>query len=115
MAREESLKSISLEAGADLSAKQYLFGVVDSNGKLVVAGAKAKVAGVIQNNNIAGEATTVGFQGVSKVKAGAAITAGAEVESDAAGKAVTLTDGKSVGIALESATADGQIISVLLK
>lgn len=46
---------------------------------------------------------------------GAAVTAGATLKSDASGRAITwATSGAKVGIALEAATASGQMIEVLL-
>jgi hypothetical protein len=49
------------------------------------------------------------------VEAGAAISKGATVKSNAAGKAITwATSGAKVGIALEAAAGDGSFIEVLL-
>ena len=46
---------------------------------------------------------------------GAAVAAGATVKSDASGRAITwASSGAKVGLALEAATAAGQMIEVLL-
>lgn len=112
MAREEALKSITLKAGADLSAKQYRVGALNASGDVVVAGEKARAVGIIQNNPKEG-ATTVGINGVSRVIAGDVIPCG-PVQSDADGAVVPYTDGEIVGDVCEPASAAGQIISIIL-
>ena len=117
MAFEESVESITREAAADLSAKQYFFMSIDSNGRINSTGAGLQADGVLQNDPAAlGRAGTLGFDGVSKVVAAAAIAKGALVASDASGKAVTAATGNRVlGIALEAATANNDIIAVNLR
>lgn len=107
---------IPLEASADLSANQHRFLVVDANGQVAVAGAGVLAVGVLQNDPAAqGEAATVMLDGVSKVVAGAAVTSGAEVASDASGRAVTAATGNRVnGIALETCANAGEVIAVAL-
>lgn len=51
---------------------------------------------------------------VVPVETGAAIAAGAEVESDATGRAITLATGKACGICLNAPSAAGQIAIVAL-
>lgn len=101
-------------AGADLTGSQYLFVVVDSNAKVVVAGDGVAVDGVLQNNPDSDQAATVhGVGSVSKVKAGAIVAKGALVGSDAAGKAVAATSGEYIaGRALTAAGAADEVISV---
>lgn len=113
MAREEALKSITLKAGADLSAKQYRVGALNASGDVVVAGAKARAVGIIQNNPKEG-AVTVGINGVSRVVAGDAIPSCGPVQSDATGAVVPYTDGEIVGDVCETASAAGQIVSIIL-
>jgi len=63
----------------------------------------------------AGERIAVDVIGTVTVESGAAVTAGATLKSDASGRAITwATSGAKVGIALEAATASGQMIEVLL-
>lgn len=60
-----------------------------------------------------GEQAGVDAQGVLLVEAGAAVTAGVEVQTDVSGRAITLAAGISLGRALDAATAAGQFIRVL--
>jgi hypothetical protein len=117
MAFDISGVDITLEAGADLSAKQYFLVAIASDGQIDPAGDGANVDGVLQNDpDDAGKAATVRISGVSKVVCGAAITKGDKVASDAAGKAVTAASSdRVIGRALQTTTADGQILAVLLK
>jgi len=105
-------------AGADLSAKQYTFvtcnGVTaDGENRTVVSpAAGGKVDGVVINNPQNTRAATVVVFGRTKVKAGGAIAAGAEVQTDANGRVVAATGTNiRVGKALEAAVAN-QIITV---
>ena len=101
-------------AGADLSSAQHRFVVVNSSGKVVLAGAGVVVDGVVQNNPEADQAATVwGVGSASKVEAGGAIAAGALVTSNATGQALTAASGNYIaGRALLAATGGGQLISV---
>ncbi len=117
---DEFLYSITLEAGEDLSAEQYRFVDIDTARarSCVVTGdgGTARTVGVLQNApDAVGNAATVGVQGVSRVEAGAAVVVGALVSADATGKAVTATTGERVlGVALEAASATGEIIPIKL-
>lgn len=114
---EQKLKTITLEAGQDLSAKQNYFVSLASDGQIDPTGDGANAEGVLQNAPAwAGAAATVAIEGVSQVIAGAAITRGASIASDSSGKAKTAATGNRVlGKALDAAAADGDIIRVLLK
>jgi hypothetical protein len=81
---------------------------------LVNTGDGEFAVGVLEDApSAAGEVASVVIGGVAKVKAGAAITAGAAVASDSAGEAITAaTADIRLGIALETA-ADGDIISIV--
>jgi hypothetical protein len=117
MAYEEALECITLEAGADLSAKQYFFVTqAAGDGQVDPTGDGALANGVLQNKpDTAGKAATIGVRGVSKVSAGAAITRGDIVASDTNGEAVTVGSGDyPLGRALEAATAAHDIIAVEL-
>lgn len=80
------------------------------------AGADANTLGVARfAAAAAGEKIPVDVLGTAVVEAGAAVAAGATVKSDASGRAITwVTSGAKVGLALEAATAAGQMIEVLL-
>lgn len=116
----------TLVAGADLSAAQYRFVKTDANGQVVLAGAGEPVTGVLQNKPAAGQAAQVRIYGVTKVVAGGAVGEGTLVAADASAKAVAatvttadtttgaLTGSHVAGIALGSAGAADEIVSVAL-
>lgn len=116
MARDEALTSITLEAGQDLSAKQYFFVSMSSDGQIDPTGDGAAAIGVLQNDpSAAGRAAEVGIAGRTMVKAGGTIAAGAQVASDAAGEAVTAASGDVVlGTALQSAV-DGDTFAMVFQ
>ena len=70
MAFEQSKLTITLEAGADLSAKQYYFVAVDTSGKAVLTGDNGNPVGVLQNKPTAGQAASVCVYGVTKLYIG---------------------------------------------
>lgn len=81
------------------------------NIKVAQAGAGAKALGVAAYDAAAdGDKITV-YTGrfVVPMTAGANITAGVEVESDAAGKPITLASGRSNGIAVSTATTGNTV------
>lgn len=81
------------------------------SGALCTAGAKA--LGTVQADTEADNVAPVSVLGICLITAGAAVTAGAEVESDASGRAVTLAAGASNGFALDTATASGDVIRIV--
>ena len=105
------------EAGEDLSEKQFYIVQMDSSGDMEVAeSATDLLLGVLQDKPESGQAGTYRHKGTSKVVASAAIAIGAYVTTTNAGKAVTTTTqgNKVIGIALEAAAADGDIIEIQL-
>jgi len=78
------------------------------------AGAAANTLGVARTAAAPNEGLTVDVIGTAVVEAGAAIAAGAAIETDATGRAVTKAAGVTVGRALQAATAAGDFIEVLL-
>lgn len=93
--------------------------VANTNATLLgvsTATAGAKVFGVAVNDAASGSRLPVihGPGHVVPVTSGAAVEAGAEVESNASGQAVTLTTGKSAGVALSTTTGSGQDLFVQL-
>jgi len=133
VAYEESLRSITLNADSSIgiytgvpgtagaanpnSGKQYHF--VKVTGVHICGLADAddlNVVGVLQNKpQGVGHAATVGFQGVSKVVSDVAITAGSPIKVSADGQAALAGSGPTVGIALTTTAAAGDLVSVLLK
>ena len=117
MAFEGNLRTIpGVVASADLSAHQFKFVNISATGAALITTAGGIVDGVLQDKPSAlNRAASVAYSGVSKVMAGAAVTQGARVMSNATGKAITATATNNIsGTALEAASADGNIIAVLL-
>lgn len=73
------------------------------------ATAAGKVLGVAAFDAAVGAQVSVIGTGVVPVTAGAAITAGAEVEVGTGGKAITLASGKAVGRALTTAANNADV------
>ena len=101
MSVEKGLQQVSFPAGADLSAKQYFFVEMASDGEVTAVNAATdKIIGVVQNKPAAAaRAAAVGIGGVTKVAmsstaAGAAITRGDQLVANTAGRAVKF-DGSS--------------------
>lgn len=118
MSNENSVVTVTLEAGQDLSTKQYLFHAMATDGQIDPCGTQGiDSVGVLQNKpDAAGKAAEVAVAGIAKVIAGGVINPGALVMTDNTGKAVAATStnialGRHVGT---SAAASGDIIPVLL-
>jgi len=102
-------------AGEDLSAAQFKFVTLESDGQVDLADAAGENAiGVCLVGGAAGAAVTVAVSGKVMVEAGDTIAAGAAVQTDGNGDAITAATGDVVmGYALE-AGVDGQIIAIEL-
>lgn len=107
MKTEKILLAVTIAAAASLSRFRF----VDYSGNVASAGERA--LGVPSTDFSTGEQASVATHGELLVEAGAAIAAGAEVESDASGRAVTKTTGVAFGVARDAASAAGDIIRVL--
>lgn len=119
MATEQKLFTVSINANADLSAKQYyILALSNSSGeaRVAVAGVDDYLVGVLQNvPAAAGRAAEVAVAGISKVVLGGSVTAGDKITADSAGKGITNGSGDAytIGKALASGSS-GDIIPVLL-
>ena len=115
MAYEQSLTTVSLEAGSDLSTKQY-YAVKITTLKLAVANGAGGMLGVLQNDpSASGAPGTVAISGITKWLAGGAVTAGSYIAVDTNGKCVNAVSGDiAEGIAMITGV-DGDVVSVLLK
>lgn len=101
---------------------RVLTGTVTGGQLVTVAGAVAGAGaadwlGVAAFDGVSGDLIGVYSEGVQRLTAAAAITAGARVKCAAAGQVTTLTAGSDaydtqVGIALEAASAQGDLIAV---
>ncbi len=103
----------TLTAASDLTAKQFCFAKVSGVNQADLALAADKAIGIIQNKPAINTAVELMVNGVSKVLAGAAVTAGAAVGPDATSRAISAPT-NIVAVALETATAAGQLIAVLI-
>lgn len=106
--------SFTLVSNADFTASQFRFVDVNAAGKAVAPAAGGRCVGVRNNKPKLNEAVTIVHSGISIVEAGAAITVGGNVQTDALGQAIPLAAGISQGVALESASGAGVKIAVLL-
>ncbi|AVO60651.1 capsid cement protein [Pseudomonas chlororaphis] len=107
MKTQQPVLTTSVVAVVDLS--RYLF--AGFTGDLCAAGAKA--LGTVEADTEADSVAPINVLGICLVIAGAAVAAGVEVESDASGRAVTLTTGKANGITMDAATAAGDVIRIV--
>ena len=107
MKTEKILLAVTIAAAAALTRFRF----VDFTGNVASAGERA--LGVPSTDFDTGEQASVATHGEILVEAGAAIAVGAEVESDASGRAVTKTTGVAFGVARDAAAAAGDIIRVL--
>ena len=115
MAVMQSRDTRTFIAGEDLSSAQFKFVTLEADGQIDLADAAGeRVLGVLENQPTAGKAATVYMTGKVMVVAGAAVTAGDEIQTDAAGDAIpALTGDVVVGYALEDAV-DGQVFAMEL-
>lgn len=107
------------QSNAVFSLTTTLSGTVAAHRFVTVAGAQAgadaNTLGVARSGGGSGDKITVDVLGTAIVEAGAAISAGATLETDSSGRGVTwATSGPKVGIALEAASGAGVFIEVLL-
>lgn len=92
MAYEIPVLMHSRRAAGDLTAKQYHFVKLDSNGDVVIcAGATDVPYGVLQNAPDEGETAEIMLLGISKVKADGTIAVGALIGTSADGQADSKT------------------------
>jgi hypothetical protein len=115
MAVMQSRDTRTFIAGEDLSSAQFKFVTLESDGQIDLADAAGENAiGVLLNDPAAGEAATVAISGKVMVTSGGTIAAGAQIQTDASGDALTAAAGDVVlGYALEAAV-DGQVFAIEL-
>ena len=102
-----------LTADGNLTAGQVVYISGDMKVKATTAASKA-VLGVAMFDAKSGEPVAVECEGLFKLTASAAITAGSQVESAAGGKVAAAGSSvtKVIGIALNAAAADGDTVFV---
>lgn len=116
MAYTENRQTVTLEAGQDLSAKQFYFVSVSADGQVDPTGDGAHADGVLQNDpDTAGHAAEVDIGGITKVYCGGVVTRGGAVASDTNGAAVNAASGDVIlGTALETG-ASGSVIAMIFQ
>lgn len=117
MAYESTLALLgTLTASADCSAKQYRFAKSSGAGTFTFAAARTDaLTFIIQNAPASGAVGSLAFGGVSKIEAGAAVTATDRLTSDSIGRGITASGDDSVGaIALDTAAGAGEFIPCLV-
>ena len=112
-----------LKSAADLSGNQYCAVRLTATANQInlasevagVSGVGKRGIGILQNKPKTNEAATVAYMGLSKWVSGNTVTAGALVTYNSSGKCLDAVSGDLVmGTALDAATVDGQVISVVL-
>ena len=108
-----NLVNKKLVAGANITKGQVVYVSGDMTVSPTTAASKA-VIGVAMFDAKSGDPIAVECEGLMKLTASAAITAGSQVESAAGGKVATVggTVTKVIGIALSSASKDGDDVIV---
>ena len=111
MTQHRPILSLTLTASAAVKPHRA---VSTSGAHVSTAGNEA--FGVAEYGAKAKETFAVITLGTAKVEAGAAISKGGDIMADANGKAIAKTTaGKRLGIALQAASASGDVIEVFLK
>jgi len=115
MAIEDSGFSQSLEAGADLSAKQFYACKLDSNGRAVLCGAgDPLIAGVNLGTPVVGEAASFGLLGLFPVKLGGTVAVGDKLTPDGTGAFVKAYGADAVAGIAQEAGVSGNIITAMI-
>jgi hypothetical protein len=115
----QPLKHTFVAAG-DLSAKQYHFVKLDTDGKVVIVAAITdKPIGVLQNNPASGEEAEVVICGITKVSADSSINEGDLIGTSSDGQADTIAAGTDttvyvVGQCLLAAGAAARIGTIVV-
>jgi hypothetical protein len=119
MPNEDKGKTITLTAAADYSAAAARYFPVKITGanEFTACAAGEKSVGFAQLPAKQYEADQIMINGITFAKASAAISAGADIAAAGTYKIRTAngTTDNVIGIALSAATADGDIISVLIR
>ena len=115
MATMQSRDTRTFVAGEDLSAAQFKFVTLESDGQVDLAdSAGENCIGVLLVEGEAARAVTVIMTGSVMVEAGGTVTAGGAVATDATGRAVDATTGDIImGYAREAGVAN-QVIEIEL-
>lgn len=103
---------LSLTAASDLSAKQNLFAKISGDNGCDLCGAGQDAIGVILNKPASGVPAEIGTGPRVPITLAATLSAGAEVMSDANGKAIAwTTTNRSLGYLLEGG-GSGDVVAL---
>jgi hypothetical protein len=110
---------ITLEAGEDLSAKQYRFVKISAGKAVACSGATDVPIGVLQNDPASGEEAAIVVVGGTKILSSASIAAGIKIGTDGNGKADAKVAGTdtteyTVGQVILGAGADGEYLTAVV-
>jgi hypothetical protein len=117
MAHVYTEQARTYEASGDLSASQFCFMKLDSNGQIAVATeGSGSIVGVLTDKPAArGRAGRVVWAGTTMVKAGGTLVPGDRVSCDSTGKAVALGTGDSASLGVVvTGGVSGDVLSVQL-
>lgn len=112
-----SANDVTFKASGDLSSNQFYFMSLDADGKVEACGENGVSIGILQNKPDAEDkAARVRIGGTSKLKMNEAVDEGEAITSTSTGlgEVVDATDEYFGAIALEAATAQNDIIEVLI-
>jgi hypothetical protein len=110
MKTEQPVLITTIQAAVDLSDSKNLFIGFDGD----ICGNGAKALGVLNANTSEDEMAPVMTSGIALVYSAAAISAGAKLQSNASGKALTYAAGEANGYALDAAGGADELIRVKL-
>ncbi len=111
MAVQESRDTRTFIAGEDLSSSQFKFVTLESDGQVDLADAAGeRCFGVLENDPAAGAEATVVVAGQTRITCGGTVAAGAQLQTDASGDAITAAAGDVVmGYAMEAGAVNQKI------
>jgi hypothetical protein len=118
MSLQQEVRSLSIPASADLSASQFCFVAIDTNGRIILpATAGDDCVGVLQDKpdalDRAGQVGMLNMSGRLKVVAGATLAPGDKVQADTSGHAIEAASGDHVLGTVLSGGDSGEIIEIL--
>jgi hypothetical protein len=93
----------------------FVTGAAARHFQLATDATTTSILGVVITDPDSGEQGTVQFTGLTKVRAGGSVTLWDVITTNGSGRATACTSGDvALGVALDAATADGELIAILL-
>ena len=108
--------TMTFKAAAAVTKYEFVTIAGQSDGEVADCSSAGEIAiGVAQNTAATGQAVRVCVLGVTKVNAGAAVTKGDTLQTDATARAIAAASADEVmGVAIETAAAAGDVITALI-